>query len=429
MITGVVSFRIAGVSAFAFQGTNAHAVLLSAPKAALPRATPTASSMVWRRSRAWVAPPASIFVRGLAPASGAGKSAFEVQLFGSHAAFLRQHRVFGAAVAPSAVLLELAAATVAIAGAGTGDSAGDATCIALAGVVFASSLPLGEAVLPGVTVMLHHTSGALQVLSGADRSTQTHLHCNLASVPSITGASAGRAAAEASLTPLAQRAATVLAPLLARAVAATHASAGAAPAAEPVEDAGGMAIDPCRLESTLQLQALLQRAPDAPDAAAPPPPLMVPVTIGAVLLGRPGSSCLPPASRLAASSFACSEASAAAASRFALRYAPTGVPAPGEAPGPAADAPALVVSGVQFRQLSAGRLSTAGAAGAATSAIGAAAVPVAAAADEEATLTPVVLPPEELMALVQSTVRSILGEEVRTRLCFPLFDTVAGRIT
>ena len=52
----VAEAAVVGVSAFAFQGTNAHALLSTAPVAGAAPA-PMGVSVAWKQQRFWVAPP------------------------------------------------------------------------------------------------------------------------------------------------------------------------------------------------------------------------------------------------------------------------------------------------------------------------------------------------------------------------------------
>lgn len=120
--TGGTAFRggMAGVSSFAFQGTNAH-VLLSPAAPPRPFVEPPSGggdgcSIVWQRSYCHVLPPAHSLLRRAAvlqplqPAAGAGDVAsvaghlvsFEAELLHPAAAFLHEHRVNNRAVFPGA---------------------------------------------------------------------------------------------------------------------------------------------------------------------------------------------------------------------------------------------------------------------------------------------------------------------------------------
>ncbi|PNH02167.1 Erythronolide synthase, modules 3 and 4, partial [Tetrabaena socialis] len=132
---------VAGVSAFAFQGTNAHAVLAAAPgvtaaegggmvvaasDAAAAWTTPRAASRYWIHPSvhpfvggAWGAGPGPMVAGG-----GARVLTVECRISAARLAYLWDHRVSGRALLPAAAFLELclAAATTALADSAT-DSA------------------------------------------------------------------------------------------------------------------------------------------------------------------------------------------------------------------------------------------------------------------------------------------------------------------
>lgn len=95
-----------GVSAFAFQGTNAHAVLLRA--GCLP-ASMQAVSHTWQRRRFWFAPPPHALASRVVAAS---QSAVELQvvLHAPALAHLWDHQVQGRALLPGAAMFEAAVA-------------------------------------------------------------------------------------------------------------------------------------------------------------------------------------------------------------------------------------------------------------------------------------------------------------------------------
>ena len=94
-----------GVSAFAFQGTNAHAVVAAAlqPDACAVHAT-TALAPVWHQKRHYVLPVAHLLIAATV-CSGAGaqrRVAFHAELAGASLAYLWDHQVMGKALFPGA---------------------------------------------------------------------------------------------------------------------------------------------------------------------------------------------------------------------------------------------------------------------------------------------------------------------------------------
>ena len=98
-----------GVSSFAFQGTNTHALLSAVPGvAAHPTDVSGGLAGVMHRHRLWVLPkPHSLLTLAQANASTA---TLQCQLTDPHLAFLLHHQVMGRALFPAAGMLEAAAA-------------------------------------------------------------------------------------------------------------------------------------------------------------------------------------------------------------------------------------------------------------------------------------------------------------------------------
>jgi len=99
---------VAGMSSFAFQGTNAHALLLTPALPASIVNTPAAIRMpAWQRQYIHVLPPAHVqlYSASVAGAGAAQKAAFVMRL-GSQAvhAFFSDHRVSGKAIFPGKFL-------------------------------------------------------------------------------------------------------------------------------------------------------------------------------------------------------------------------------------------------------------------------------------------------------------------------------------
>ena len=87
----------AGVSAFAFQGTNAHAVLGSTAAAVEPGTALAAAAAAWQRCRFWYQPAPHHLLHRAAVEPGAGSAAFDVALGRPALAFLWEHQVSGGA--------------------------------------------------------------------------------------------------------------------------------------------------------------------------------------------------------------------------------------------------------------------------------------------------------------------------------------------
>lgn len=98
-----------GVSAFAFQGTNAHAVLDRGPGG---EGAPTPSSATpWMRERHWFGPAALLLSSSVRPRPD-NMLRFRLEVGAARAAYLLDHRVAGRCVLPAAAMLEGMAAAV-----------------------------------------------------------------------------------------------------------------------------------------------------------------------------------------------------------------------------------------------------------------------------------------------------------------------------
>lgn len=95
-----------GISAFAFQGTNAHALLAAAPLEAASVAAPTSTAPAWHNKRLYVLPEAHMLIAtaSLSGPSGAAQCsvAFHAELAGASLAFLWDHQVMGKPLFPGA---------------------------------------------------------------------------------------------------------------------------------------------------------------------------------------------------------------------------------------------------------------------------------------------------------------------------------------
>ena len=197
---------IAGISSFAFQGTNAHALLQQ--QTAAPVAVPSGAALgLWIKQRMWVAPPAHILLQ-TAAATGSGRGfarrqaasavvALEAGLNAPQLAFLWQHMVLGVAVFPATAFLEMA----------TGASrqlmnSNDLAGAALRSVVFATPLALPPAAGAPVRVrcLVQAAAGSFEVGSAVGAAVQyrTYFFASLAAA-SEAAASAGNTGKPVSL--------------------------------------------------------------------------------------------------------------------------------------------------------------------------------------------------------------------------------------
>jgi len=114
---------ICGISAFAFQGTNAHIIQEQGPLIGkVERQTP-ALPLAWQRQRHWVAPPMSAFITGAISSAALGITGghsrsgvvlMDVDLTSSRAAFLRDYHLMQHTVFPAAGCVELCSSAAAM---------------------------------------------------------------------------------------------------------------------------------------------------------------------------------------------------------------------------------------------------------------------------------------------------------------------------
>ena len=101
---------ISGVSAFAFQGTNAHVLLQgAAPRGAGPSGA-AQSSLVWQQSRHWLAPQPHVLLTAFVKHAGS-RLLMQCHLGQPKLAGCLDHRVMDKALFPAAGFLELASAS------------------------------------------------------------------------------------------------------------------------------------------------------------------------------------------------------------------------------------------------------------------------------------------------------------------------------
>ena len=276
---GTAGSIIAGVSSFAFQGTNAHALLQQAPNAAAPAPAPPGLAM-WGRQRVWVAPPVHILLQAAAATGGgrfarrqAAAVAVEAALSAPQLGFLWQHLVLGLAVFPATAFLEMV----------TGVSrqlqnSNDLAGSMLRSAVFATPLALPSPAAAAVRVRctVQAAAGAAEVSSAVGAATQHRTHF-YASVASVGAASSVRPATPVNTGARSGHLRTALLGGASLEAAARLAVAGVTVPQEQL----GMSIHPAVSEAAMHVAAAHQRQHKALRVAARVDAVHVPLPLPA----------------------------------------------------------------------------------------------------------------------------------------------------
>lgn len=189
----------AGVSAFAFQGTNAHAVLSRSTPGAVLKQQLQQREQCWQRRRHWFTPLELHVLLSCASAGNASAGGREVlletRLNRPALAYLWDHRVAGRALLPAAAMLEMAAAAVTT----LAQAGGHADEAALSSAAIPAPLALGASIEGSALVLSAVVSarqGTVTIASLAEphRSGRAkHLTASLGPVPSLVAARMGAA--------------------------------------------------------------------------------------------------------------------------------------------------------------------------------------------------------------------------------------------
>lgn len=277
-----------GVSAFAFQGTNAHALLAlgsgsdSSPVLALG----SPQVVTWALQRFWVAaqphPLVGCVARSVSGAAGTA-ALFETDLLQPKHAYLWDHAVAGRPLLPGAAFLEAAAGSLQAAAA----AAGSAEALLLTAVAIPAPLELPAL----ATEQQRHLLLQCQVDAASGRVRLASLGSDSRSREHLYGAAAAAAAAvqqpQQALQISRPAAAALL--LLSAAMSAQHrrASIGTVDGTRQDGRARSTAVDPACVDAAFHLGAL------PAGASAALPQLRVPAGIAAYQSGGRGCSAMP----------------------------------------------------------------------------------------------------------------------------------------
>ncbi len=268
-----------GVSAFAFQGTNAHALLALGSHASATTVLGVCNPRfaTWAKDRFWIAPEPHALVGSVARVAGAAGTAavlFAADLLQPKHGHLWDHAVAGRPILPGAAFLEAAAACLQM----TVAAGDDSLALLLASVSIPAPLELPPRVSSSGSLVLQcqvdAASGRVRLASSSGGSARGREHLYAAAASAVTAAAAGtQQPTTVAASPSAALALLLLATIQSQ--RAQQASIGAIEAARQDGRLGGRGIDPACLDAAFHLGALPAGASSAT------PQLRVPAGIAA----------------------------------------------------------------------------------------------------------------------------------------------------
>ena len=173
-----------GVSAFAFQGTNAHALLAVQLGSEAATALVSPKILAWAKERHWIAPDPHVLV-GSALRAGPAGVLFDTNLTHPKHAFLWDHAVGGRPLLPGAAFLEAAAACIQAAVAADEDSR-----VVVTGVTIPAPLELPAAAPPQsqpllLRCQLEAGTGRVKLASAGPAGVREHMYGSVAAVAAL----------------------------------------------------------------------------------------------------------------------------------------------------------------------------------------------------------------------------------------------------
>ena len=286
-----------GVSAFAFQGTNAHAVLGRVASAHPAAVQP--SQHAWQLRRCWFAPaPHALLARLAAGGGGGSKGVVHLQAAltaSSSLAYLWDHQVAGRALFPAAAMFEAAyAASAMLLDPGSATASGTVASLpALTSVSIPAPLVLGLGTLIVLHTSVDDGSGGVWVRTGGGRQPAVHLAGRPARIHMAPG---GMATAAEGVPELEGS-------LLARQLTGTLGAAGAAPAPAAIaslvhsqrQQGEQYKMHPAVIDNATQVSAALNSNSGSSTGGGSNPQPVTRVPVGVQSLALPGGMHAGPA--------------------------------------------------------------------------------------------------------------------------------------
>ena len=254
-----------GISSFAFQGTNAHAVL-QASSTAVP-GPPAVAALTWQLRRQWVLPPAHCLIKHCMFGEQPNKAMFACKLMQPALAFLWEHQVMDRSLFPGAGYFEMAlAATRTLHGTANLHSAQD--CLTQVAIPTPLVLPSSAAAASGFVLSCSVDLGtrAINIASAAAQGLQSvHMRCQISHAQKSyqTGADSTACSISAPDAMMKALIADHSQQQLSLAEAQPAAQASIAPAVATTQQDSGFWHHPAQFDSFLQLgQLFLDSKPD-----------------------------------------------------------------------------------------------------------------------------------------------------------------------